>query len=453
MSIDLEKTVVWANDETQVDTPPTELQDEGYAGEEQPFNEHHNWIWNSRDKKLNRLTDRANRTHISSPGLSIEDFCSDLNHPEDDWVHPYSSYNNYGFIPTEFPIYLCRGWNYTLKKPCIYVVIQGDNSKIVEIRNGDDFSIEREDHSVSITGTIDAICCDGPYVYILGVNLGSARVTKIQTNPWSATPVAEGGSPILIDTTNVGKNRIIVADSIRIAFVGKDEHCASAKVINVWNKTIGGNLEGRGNAPNSATDFPGTALCSDGFTLFFTTSSTTGGDTRLCAANIADPTTATGSGGAFANTSIGASGVKGGHTIFDGRHISVINDLGYVISFNKDVDRVRNLDFRFENTKSPNEAFPKFVFDGFTAWAMFQHDGDDDANNGFIAPFRPQGIMLDYPTGTMTLKKKEFLSSFTDGATVMGETRLEYSDGCLWYIKRAGDEQIIYRLPNILNRR
>lgn len=450
--IDLENVTEWANDGTQITEPPGTLQDAGYTGGEQPFNEHHNWIWNTRDDRINRLTNRANRTNISQPGLSIEDFCSDLQYNKD-WIHGYSGLNTYGFIPTEKPIAMCRGWNYTKKRQCIYVVIQGDNTKIVELRNADDFTIEKEEHSVSITGTIDAICCDGPYLYILGVNLGTARVTKIATNPWSATPVLEGGSPILIDTTNVGKNRIIVADSTHIAFIGKDETCASAKIINVWTKAPFTNLQGRGNAPNSATDWPGTALCSDGATLFFTTTSTTGGNTLLCAANIADPTQATGTGGAFTNKVIGASPAKAGHTIFDGMHISVIRNDGYIASFNKDLDRYKNLDFQFENAKSPDEDFPKFVFDGFTAWAMFQHDGDDDSNNGFIAPFRPQEICLDHPTTRRAIQKKQFLSTYTAATVIMGETRLEYSDGCLWYIKRAGVEQIVYRIPNILARR
>lgn len=452
--IDLENVIVWANSETNVDYPGSTLEDAGYLGEEQPFNEHHNWIWNVRDKRLNKLTDRANRTHIAPPGSNIENFCSglyDLN--TEDWIHGYSGINTYAFTPPGLPIYMCRAWNYTLKRPVLYVVAQNDNTKIMEIRNADDFSIEKVDHSVSITGTIDAICSDGPYLYILGVNLGSARVTKIATNPWSATPVLEGGSPILIDTNGYGRNKIIVASSTHIAFIGKDESTDQNKAVNVWAKADFANLQGSGNAPSSATDYPGTALCSDGSTLFFTTTSTTSGNTMLCAANIANPGIATGLGGAFTAKIIGGFGTKAGHTIYDGRHISVIRDDGAIGSFNKDVDRWRSLDFQFNNAKSPDALFPKFVFTGFTAWALFQHDGDDDANNGFITPFRSQEICLDHPAPTQLINKKQFLYSYTNTIPRMGMTRLEYSDGCLWYLTDVGTDNILHRIPNILNRR
>lgn len=450
--IDLQNITVWANSEVNVDYPGVTLEDAGYLGEEQPFNEHHNWIWNVRDKRLNALTQRANATDIEPPNTEIEDYCAAIYKASSgrDWIHPYSGSNSYSF-GGDSPIFMCRGWNYALGKPVLYLILQGDATKIVEIRNDKDFGMTREDHSVSITGTMDAICCDGPHIYTLGVNGGTARVTKIITDPWSATPVGAGGSPVVIDTSGFGRNNIIVADSNHIAFIGKDEATDQNVAVNVYTKDLV-NSQGSGNAPNSATDYPGTALCTDGFTLFFTTTSVTGGNTMLCAANISNPAIATGAGGAFTAKVIGASGTKAGHTIYDGRHVSVLRDDGYIASFNKDIDRYKNLDFLFENAKSPDSIFPKFLFDGFTGWAIMQHDGDDDSNNGFIAPFRPQEICLDHPT-TRTIQKKQFLSSYTNAVPFMGKTRFEYSDGCLWYITDAGTSSALQRLPNILNRR
>lgn len=456
--IDLENRRVWAN-AGDVTEPSTVKQDDGYDGAEQPFNEHHNWIWNNRDIKENKKTDRLNRTHIASPGTSIADFCSNLNSRlTNDWLHPYATQNliSFGASPV---VNMCRGWNYVRKQEVIYAVIRGDNTKIVEIRNADDFSIETEDHliTVDVPGleTIEAICCDGPFIYVMIENTGSAGIYKYATNPWSATKVAFLATPIDIDLTGKGKNNIIVADTSNLAFVGVNEATLAARSINIVPKTLLSVASGRGNAPSSATYFAGTGLCSDGFTCFFGVYSSAADNTLLCAGNIADPTIATGLSGSFTAQTIGAVAINPGGLIHDGRHISILRSDGYVSSFNKDIPKWRPLDFQFENTFSPDEKFPKITYDGFTAWAILQHDGDSDANNGFIAPFRPDDICLDHPT-TRIIQNKIFLSTFTDGATIMEETRMEYADGCLWFnpeVLSAGGGANLFRVPNILNRR
>lgn len=456
--IDLQNITVWANNEDNVSYPGTTLEDVGYLGEEQPFNEHHNWIWNVRDKRLNALTDRANRTNIASPSMPIDEFCSGLHHNINDWVHPYSGYNAVSFGANNV-INMCRGWNYTRGQEVIYAILEGDQTKVREIRNSPTFeAFGSEDHSVTLdapgTETMEAICCDGPYVYILVSEAGGfGKVYKFSTNPWSPTKVASQVSTTLIDTTGVGRNKIIVANASNIAWIGKGESTDSGKVIRIFSKDFVTVLSGRGNAPSSATYYPGTGLASDGSTVFFTVLSTALGNPLLCAANISDPTQATGLGGAFTAKTLGSSTQIGGDVIYDGRHVSVIRNDGYIASFNKDIDRYKSLDFLFENAKLPTgEPFAKMIHDGFTAWSLMQHDGDDDSNNGFIAPFRPQEICLDHPT-TRIIQKKEFISSYTVVSVIMGEMRLEYADGCLWYNPRVGSSTHFYRLPNILNRR
>lgn len=461
MTIDIENVREWANS-GDVSEPSTTKQDDGYEGAEQPFNEHHNWIWNFRDKKTNQTSNRLNRTHIANPGTAIGAFCEGKQNVNTDWIHPYG-WPNTKDLGSDTVINMCRGWNYALKQPVIYAVYKGDSTKIVEFRNdnsvGNDFDIDKEDHAITLDApgseNIEAICCDGPNIYLLCEVSGSTKLYKFNVNPWSASKVASKSVSISQDTAGLGRNAIIVANANLLAFIGRGEHGGSNKVINTVTKDLVTVVSGRGNSPVSTTYFPGTGLVSDQSTVFFTFYSTTTDNLLLCAADLSDLSTATGTGGAFGTKIIGDDTKKAGGIIYDGRHISVLRDDGYVASFNKDIDRWRTLDFQFENAKSPDEDFPKLVYDGFTAWSILQHDGDDDSNNGFVAPLRVNEICLDHPT-TRTIQKKEFLSTYTDGATIMEDTRMIYSDGCLWISPKVASTSPgtqLFRIPNLMNRR
>ncbi len=456
--IDLENIRVWAND-GDVSEPSTTKQDDGYEGAEQPFNEHHNWIWNKRDILYNRSANKFNESHIQPPTIPFSDAIAGLYTEPNQWLMPQGLLNRttFGSNPV---ISMCTGYNHILKKQVVFALLQGDSTKFVEIRNATTattFAVQTEDHLITLdvpcSEVPEAIACDGSFVYILVEDSLDGKIYKFSINPHSATKVVSLDTGVTIDATGKGRNNIICVDDNNLAFVGRTQSTISGDTLAIVPKTLASVAKGIGNATSNGGYFPSTGMASDGTVVYFTIYDFNDVLTpRLCCANIADPTTSPVTEKVLSSSPT----TRGGSIIYDGFNVSCLKSDASVAVYYRPIDRYNDNEFIFQDfvTPSPYEDFPKMVFDGFTAWAMGMFDGDTNVENGCISPFHPELITLDY-AAIQDITKKIFLFNFP-ATQVMAETRMCYADGCLWYnpdVRTGVGSGILYRLPNIMNRR
>lgn len=454
--VDIARLLEWANS-GDITEPQVAKQNLGYLGGEQPFDEHHNWLFNKSDRYDNFAVDFINRRQTLPPTLNEATQFSNNLWPVD-WVHPYSSFNTYTFGANSI-VYLNPGWNSTLNRPCVYAARYGLQS-ITEIRNANDFTIETEVHAITLANgdeRIEAFCCDQFNIYVLASRpADDPRMYAFSTNPWSATPVWSFSIPQIIVNNGRGENNLILADNDWLALpataLTADNYC----VYMVRRDGTPGVRTGRGNAPNSAAYRVTKGLCSNGTNLFFAVVNTTPANTLLCSADVSNPANATNGGGAITNKDTNSS-----HSIesliHDGYHIHGLNAGGNIFTYDWTQDIVDNVfAFTIQSTTSPqvHSDGPHMVFDGINAWALVEYDGTDD-HNGFVVPIRVADTCVDLTSPRTISGPRIFMQPSQPTNAMILDTRLAYSDNCLWLAPRnsaALQNLVIYRIPNLIAR-
>jgi hypothetical protein len=294
--------IVWANLETQVDEPPSPLQNSGYAPLEQPYNEHHNWIWNRDNKKTNEIIRERNMAQKFSRAISKEQqVAGRFGDQYASWVHPYP--NHYGDsvnVRTYFgnqPICVAPAWDYTNDVACVYVGRDGWNTGIESHRQA---STGIEIDTINLTfneGTeyVEAIVSEGEYFYVmtLGHSSGDAYFYRFSANPLSPTPAwstSDAGS----NFKTKGRNAMCIAGDF-LAYLRTDLN-ATDDVVRLIRKVDAGEFrQGTGNMGTlPGTYWTGHSIVSNGTSVFFAAyDGISTGNVYLVGADIADPDLAT----------------------------------------------------------------------------------------------------------------------------------------------------------------
>lgn len=476
--VDIDKRRVWAGNETQVVEPSTALQDAGYAPLEQPFNEHHNWIWYSRDKNANELIRNRNYSQHHAAGINISDQVAGLTYARD-WLHPYSPVNTYASTAGGQLICLCPAWDYTRNMPCVYLGVYGVSTGIYALRNDDDGSIAEEFIPLSfndpVNEYVEALVSEGDAFYVMtaGHPSGNVYFYRFSANPLSPTPVWSTTDAGTNFNLGFGQNAMCIADA-RLAYV-RTNAAIGSQVIRLIRKGDGlSPTAGDGNAAGLGANYrisPG--IVSNGTSsgnVFFLAYDTTGsGNNFLCGANIANPTVATiPSVGSWTRKEIAFTGVPGGgDLIHDGELVHALTVNGKVASFywatdTYDVNNKAAFDFYDAQNPPTRLEHASFAYDGFYGWALLEYDGDANSNNAFVAPVRLGDSAIDTPSADAPL----ILQAPNNPRIMIGEprpvnpvtyqTKMVYSDNCLWMLPRintSGPSFILLRVPNIRARR
>jgi hypothetical protein len=481
----IDKTRVWANDETRVSEPTTILQDAGYAPLEQPYNEHHNWIWNSRDKKLNHLLGERNLGQSHAAGISKADQVAGRFEFDgvnripggQDWLHPYSSLNKYQFPAGFQPTCMAPAWDYTLDRPVVYVGCAGLNTGIYSVRNADDGTIAVE----FIPLTFDeggefpeAIASEGDAFYILtagkaSTNYGIYRFSANPTSPTKAWSTVETSS--LFGPAGLGRNALIVADDTWVAFPCTGVAPGSNTLVRMVRKSDGAAANsGDGNAGGYVSSFRASPnICSDGIRLHFAIEQLLSPATErilIGTADIANLAQATDGGGSpvVVKQIDGTEGLGCGSLIWDGALVHVLTAKGTVASLYPDGNVYRTDSeptWEFANAFQPQSEtdHPSMCFDGLNAWVLLELDGIANDANAFISPLRvgDQSVDLISTQVLQSPDQAEIMIGWPKpGTSQTYDTKMVYSDNALWILPRIKSSPIgldLLRLPNLAARR
>lgn len=476
--VDIDKRREWANNGTQISEPSTTLQDAGYAPLEQPYNEHHNWIWNSRDKNVNQLIEERNYSQRHAAGISIGDQVAGLTYSRD-WLHPYSPINTHAFPSPGQPICLCAAWDYTLNRPCVYVGSTGVSSGIYTVRNGDDGSIVQGFIPLFFNDNVneypEAIVSEGDAFYVMtgGHTSGNVFFYRYSANPLSPIPIwstSDAGSQFNL---GLGQNAMCIAESF-LAYVRTNTPIGSQAIRLIRKSDAGAFTQGDGNATGLSTSYyvsPGIVSngTSSGNVFFLAYHSSGSSNVFLCGANIANPTVATiPTVGSWTRKEIAFTNYAGGgELVHDGELVHGIVANGKIASFYwaADIYDVNNkAAFDFYDSPNPPTRLKhaSLAYDGLYGWALLEYEGDANGNNAFVAPVRLGDSAIDTPSADAP-----YILQFPNNPRIMiGEPRpanpvtyqgkMVYSDNCLWILPRINTSPVSYtmlRLPNIAARR
>ena len=466
-----DRIIEWANSGL-VSPADTSKQNSGWvAGNEKPFFRYFNWWMNQSDRTQNDTADTLNERGTQSPSNPNVDAISELYHGDRDWSNLTSSLNRYtgaGAI-----INMCRGWNYTLDQEVVWAADRVLPAGITQIRNekpkeDGTFGITSERFLVTLDHASDVfvgVCCDGPYVYILALTQSPladiGKVYKMSANPWSSTPVwVRNFSVYGISTDVIGLNRIIVADDDNLAILLRGLDTSSQAPIAILSKDNTSFTTGSGNAPSSATLEPGAGLCSDGTSVFFTIEDPAylvAG--QLCAADISDPTVASGMTAHALGVTPTSRPVGG--IIFDGEHVVCVPWMGNnakVFTYRRSTDTLRETNALVGGIDSTVVRFP-VVFDGMRIWSLMNYNGDSNEYNAFITSWYPylHNALPNPGTYPEYDGVKHFLADETEdlAGPVATNPKMVYADGCMWISPLINDpvtQPLIIRMPNVLGR-
>jgi hypothetical protein len=474
--VNINERTVWANLETKVAEPPSTLQNEGYASLEQPYNEHHNWIWNSRDKNANWMIRERNLAQRVPPVISIAQQIGQRYGEENaSWVHPYANYSGTNVNEVSFsanqPLCIAPAWDYTRDVPCVYVGREDWNTGLFRLRQSsqgivEDFITLNFNES---TEYVESVVSDGPFFYVmtLGHSSGDAyfyRFSADSLNPVPAWSTSDGGS----NFKSGGRNGMCIAGDF-LAYV-RTNVAAGNNVIRLIRKADAGEFrQGGGNSTSlPSTYVVGQNIVSNGDNVFFEMYDAVGSSNLfLCGANIADPTQATGPTGAWTKKELYiTSGTMSGDLVFDGRlvHASSANGLIGTYDWTSNTWDTNGI-WHLSNAKDPplRMEHTSMAYDGFYAWVMYENDGMSSNNDSFIAPVRVSDTAIGHDLGVIPIEisipviPEISVGPPSSPSPSTERTKMCYSDNALWIIplladSPAGDTKII-RLPNLRERR
>ena len=468
----LTKRRVWGNLGIHIDEPDTALQDRGYEPLEQPFNEHHNWIWNSRDIQTNHLLNERNFWQRFAPSLSIERQVSGQFEGAHNITHPYSELN--AIQNTDNPVCICPAWDYSVNRPCVYVGFVDIKTGIRSYRNDDTGNIIVTDIPLdfgSVTEYPEAIVSEGEAFYVMtkGATPNAAKFYRFSANPMSSTPVWTW-----TDTETKFRpmrNSMCIAGDY-LAYLRTDVSPTGDLVQLVRKSDAGAGFTGNGNATGLGSTYrAGWSIVSNGQSVFFPVYDSAGIDeVYLCGADISNPTVATYPGGSWARKMLGGSkpNVGSGDVIFDGQLVHTADTRGYIWAYNWNKDSWNINDaaqWHLANAKySPDrQEHLSMCFDGLRGYVLAEFDGLNNSNNAFVSPVNLADSSLDAqasdtpyevnPPSTSQIMIEEPLPA--DPASY--HTRIVYSDNSLWLLPQVNAisavKNTIIRIPNIWARR
>jgi len=471
---DINKTDLWANLETQVAEPPGSLQDSGYAPLEQPFNEHHNWLWNSRDKIQHQLVQERNYKQHMASGILITDQCAQRFYNRD-WLHPYSAVNTYTFLSGNQPHCMCPGWDYSRNRPCIFVGLM-DEDGVYRVFNEDGGGIGAEFINLGFLNTSleypEALVCEGDALYVMtfGNPSGNMYFYRFPMNPFSSTPTWSTSHTGSNFKTGLGENAMCIAGDW-LVYLLSNLPLGNNTIRFIRKSDAGAFQQGEGNGLALGSNYQVTpSLVSNGTEVFFqATDNTATFHNYLCGCDVSNPANATTPLGAWTAKVLNGTIIgRGGDLIYDGHLVHCLSANGHVGSYNwhRNVWPLLN-DAMWQYASAKITAGPtrqnhaNFAFDGFYGWALLEFDGEDADNQAFISPCRLGDTAIDYNTSNIPIALQApwpeiMLGEPKSADPVNYLTKMIYSDNCLWIIPRIKTAPVgttLLRLPDIRSRR
>lgn len=477
--VDITERTVWANNETQVSEPSSTLQDAGYAPLEQPYNEHHNWIWNSRDKQINKLLIERNYQQRFAHTIPIGNQVSGQLGDPYNVVHPYASLNEFSLVAGN-PICICPAWDYSVDRPCVYIGVDG-YSGIVRVRNISTGLYVQNLPLSFLEGTeyVESIVSEGDAFYVMtkGHSSGNVYFYRFSANPFSATPVwssGYSGGAFL----SLGRNGLCIAGDW-LATVLTGITLPTGPLVRLIRKSdAGATAQGSGNAGSLSAGYrPGWGITSNGISIFFSMfDPTVANRLYLCGADVSNPAQATypaGGAGPYAWSpqpleGTAAVNVGSGDLVYDGRLVHILSTNGHIGSYEHEYNvwaASNKAIWKFEYAKTPidEQEHASMCFDGFYGYTLLEYDGASNINNSFISSVRLADTSIDrssteYP---FILKPPNcpqiMLGPPRPQNPVTYLTKMVHSDNSLWILPRiklpAYTGTTLIRLPNTWARR
>jgi hypothetical protein len=472
--VSIPKRRVWANDETQVAEPSTTLQDTGYAPLEQPYNEHHNWIWNSRDKGANRIIHDRNMATRFDAVISIGDQVS-RNFQTYDAAHIYKAGRN-AFVDNLLNA-ICVGWHYDTQRECV-LLGKAITSNITRVRNDDEFNLLSESLVFTFNEASErpeAMVSEGDTLYVmtLGHSSGDAYFYRFSINPFNATPIWSTS-----DTGSFFKNRgrscLCIAGDWLAYLRTNVEIDTGTDVIRMIRKSDAGAFrQGMGNILGVSGFYTGWSLVANADSLFYGAyNPTTVGAVKLGGADIANPNTANYPGGLWFGKDIGGTTPGGGvivgagDLIYDGELVHISTTNGLIASYDWEADiwtasgasnyRVSNA---LEDVAELEHA--PFAYDGFNAWLLSELEGaSGNDNNSIVTQVAVSNQTMDW-SGQLLLDIPAVsqipLGRPRPSARITHLPKMVVADNSLWIMDNTIAEPTVepnfWRIRNLSERR
>jgi hypothetical protein len=392
------------------------------------------------------------------------------------WVHPYpntsgTSINEIVYASGQ-PLCLAPAWDFTKDIPCVYVGRENWTTGIQVLRQESD-GLSSESVTLNFnegTEYAEAIVSEGTHFYVMtrGHSSGNVYFYRFSAdstiNPVPVWSTSDSGSYF----KSQGRNGMCIAGDF-LAYV-RTNRAAGTNMIRLIRKLDAGEFrEGQGNSTGLPANYlVGQNIVSNGDNVFFEMYDAIGSNNIfLCGADIADPTQATGPGGAWARNELYITGgTLTGDVVFDGRLVHASSANGLIGTYDWVTDLWTNTGiWHLTNAKDPplRMEHTSMAYDGFYAWVMYENAGMSSNYDSFIAPVRVSDTGIGHDLGVTPIEISiPVIPEITVGSPGMSSpsterTKMIYSDNALWIIplladSPAGDTKII-RLPNLRERR
>lgn len=457
--VSIPKRSVWGKNETQIIEPSQVLQDNGYAPLEQPYNEHHNWIWNSRDKGANTLIHAHNFTRKYANGIGINDQTAQ-NFLAWDAAHPYSASNSQNLPYGSQPTCICPGWNFYDNRAGVWVGFQDDTREAWLVTqdtqgfvSGLPFLLEFNE----ISEYCEALVCEGDALYVMtmGHSSGDVYFYRFSINPYSATPIwstSDSGSFF----KNQGRSCLCIAGDwigyirTNVALSGG----AGTEFLRLIRKSDAGAFrQGHGNTNSLAsTYYPGWSMVANGDSIFYGVyDPTNSAYVHLGGADIDNLNVANYPGGLWFSHQIegtapgGVVRIGAGDLVHDGQLVHISTTNGLIASYNWDTDSWQSLNtaqWQCANAKEDHDRqeHASMCYDGFNAWILVEHNGAFSSNNAFVSRAPVSQNSIDDPSGNLPFQLKPpfapemMLGPPKPSGPVTSLTKIAYADEALWVL-------------------
>jgi hypothetical protein len=438
-------------DEGLTTEPDLNLQDEGYVANDQPVDEEFNWLFNSRDNRLNNITAELNAFLSVPPNMSIEQVVAGYGANGGQSLVSHVDLSECNVALSQQPYLLSNGWNYQKNCPCIYAFMIEDETKVVEFRFEEGFKVVSESRSLSGLGSTAFIkilgaCCDGPTLYILTRESSTTRLHKFDTVNWTGSPSVPSlviSSSVSVMATDYRKNKLIVADHYNLAFLVSSSDGSDSDLVGIVEKDFSSPpVFGNGNFSQSGADWKlKNALETDGSRVYFIMRNSSTNASHLVAANISNPGTASNSHGVFADSvCFGVSGGHADHIAFTGTAVVFAftsGEVAYLDPFEENPQvHVSHEIGRIYADLSVIYG-PGIVFDGANLWVLALHQSNLDPayhHNARLVKIPAGDIDLGGAAGTaIPVNSGVFVSKGLPAADVIEQVRMTACGGVVWF--------------------
>jgi len=406
---------------------------------------------------LEALILRVMSPYLQTPavGQSLSDRIGGIYKGDDRLMRIWSSANR--IDTTSFlangPRHLCRGWNYTLNKECIFVCGDDGDSAVMQITNDIDFQITGESKAITLPAnhTPDSMACDGTSLYLLCHSAASGTagaVHRFALDPWTGTPVWSHLLSGAIDDSRMGRSVIEIADDTRIVVLFNGAVLDTGiPALAVMLKANGSETLGSGNHSPSGSKYGGMGLCIVGSDIWFITRTSGYESSWVCGAQITSPTSDPTSP-AFPDD-INVSETVGRITT-DGKIILLPHTDGGISVFNPSDAPVEALQANYFNV--PNASFetnyPGAAFDGQRAWTLWVPLPAN--HNAFFFLFAMDDLYIE-DASVRTIDYPRSIIGYPEStSSLVEDSQFCFAGGCLWLISNINQSGgYIRRVPRL----